>query len=123
MAPSAQAVDVLVVVSLALMAVAAARVAEGRYLLWAARGAMLLGAILSVWRTRSNADEYPLWLPVLVGVGISLAVFVAAGWTARRKLGLAAQGAVTLAAGLAALYVVPLIAYLLWLATSFLAIS
>jgi len=118
MSLSASAVDVVVVVSLALTAVAASRMAEGRYLLWVARGAMLLAAILSVWRTRSYVDEYPLWLPIFVGVGIALAVFVAAGWAARRKLGVAAQGIVTLAAGLAALYAVPLIAHLLWLATS-----
>lgn len=123
MAPSAQAVDVLAVSALALMAVAASRIAEGRYLLWVARGAMIVTALLSVWRTRSNVDEYPLWLPISVGVGISLIVFAAAGWAARRELGLAAQGIVTLAAGLAALYVVPLIAYLLWLAASSLAIS
>jgi len=123
MAPSADVVDVLVIVALALMAVAASRVAGGRYLLWVARGAMIVAAIVSVWRARANVDEYPLWLPILVGVGISLVVFVAAGWAGRRKLGLAAQGAGTLATGLAALYVVPRIAYLLWLATSSLAIS
>jgi FtsH-binding integral membrane protein len=123
MALSADAVDVVVVVSLVLVAVAASRMAEGRYLLWVARGAMIVTAILSVWCTRANVDEYPLWLPIFVGAGISLAVFAAAGWTVRRELGLAAQGVVTLAAGLAALYVVPLIAYLLWLAASSLAIS
>ena len=110
--------DVLMVWALTLVSVTAARVAEGRYLRWAAIGGTLAAALLWVWRTRSNFDEYELWLPVFVGVGISLVIFAAAGWMGRRNPTLAAHGIVTLAAGIVARYVVPLIAYLLLLATS-----